>query len=280
MSFMMLGRLGIIGIGGIAEVVITTIASRLGSPLEHVSVLVLPELKQRALTLLDGAGSKLAKIRSAHTSIDAVLADKPQLIAECASHSAVREYGVLILSAGIDLLVVSIGALADDHLRTEMEKAASGGGSRIVLPSGAIGAIDALGAARLSGLELVVYTGRKPPKAWLGTAAARFVELNTLREPAIFYEGDARTAALEFPMNANVTATLALAGIGFDRTSVRLVADPTITQNIHEFAVRAACGDFTIRLEGRPSSANPKSSLLAGYSVARELLNRISPVVI
>lgn len=276
----MLSRLGIIGIGGIAEVAVTTMASRLGCPLEHVSVLVVPEFEQKALTLLDRFGGKLAKTRLVRTCIDELLADKPQLIAECASHGAVRQYGLSILAAGIDLLVVSIGALVDDQLRTEMEKAAKEGGSRILLPSGAIGAIDALGAAKLSGLESVIYTGRKPPKAWLGTAAARLLELESLREPAIFYEGDARSAAREFPMNANVAATLALAGIGFDKTSVRLVADPTITQNIHEFAVRAACGDFTIRLEGRPSPANPKTSLLAGYSVARELLNRISPVVI
>ena len=96
----------------------------------------------------------------------------------------------------------------------------------------------------------------------------------------MFFEGSAREAAQTYPFNANVTATLALAGIGFEDTKVRLVADPGVTRNVHEFSVRSACGDFTMRLEGFPSPANPKTSLLAGYSVARELLNRADAIVI
>jgi aspartate dehydrogenase len=96
----------------------------------------------------------------------------------------------------------------------------------------------------------------------------------------VFFEGHARKAAQDYPFNANVAATLALAGIGFEKTQVRLIADPGVTRNVHEFAVRSACGDFTMKLEGRPSAANPKTSLMAGYSMARELLNRAGIVVI
>jgi aspartate dehydrogenase len=81
-------------------------------------------------------------------------------------------------------------------------------------------------------------------------------------------------------LNANVAAALALAGIGFDKTQVRLVADPGIERNVHEFAVGSACSDFTVRLGGRPSAANPKTSLMAGYSVARELINRTGTMVV
>jgi aspartate dehydrogenase len=126
----------------------------------------------------------------------------------------------------------------------------------------------------------VTYIGRKPPKAWAGTAAEKLVELSTLTKPAVFFEGNAREAARDYPFNANVAATLALAGIGFEQTKVRLVADPDVSRNVHEFVVRSACGDFSVKLEGRPSVANPKTSLMAGYSVARELLNRAGAVVI
>jgi aspartate dehydrogenase len=273
-------RLGIIGCGGIAELVLTTLAERLDTPLDHVSLLVPAQSASKAQALLDRTGGKLAAARAVHANVADFIADALDVVAECASHVAVREHGAAILAAGCDLVVISIGALADESLYRRLVIAAAQSGARLVLPAGAVGGIDALAAARLSGLESVVYTGRKPPKAWKGTPAEKLLALDTLSEPAIFFEGSARHAASEYPFNANVAATLALAGIGLDNTQVRLVADPGIARNLHEFAVRSGCGDFTVRLEGRPSPANPKTSLLAGFSVARELINRAGPVVI
>jgi aspartate dehydrogenase len=142
------------------------------------------------------------------------------------------------------------------------------------------GGLDALGAARLSGLESVVYTGSKPPRAWKGTKAESLLALDTIDAPAAFYEGTAREAAQLYPQNANVAAAVALAGAGFEATRVRLVADPGLTLNVHEIAVRATCANFTIRLEGRPSPANPKTSLTAGYSLARSVLNASGRMVV
>ena len=274
-----LSRLGIIGCGGIAELVLTTLLREIASPLAHVSLLVKPQSVGRASALLETA-AELAAVSTVHTELAAFLGETPDIIAECASHSAVRDYGPAILESGCDLVVISIVALSDDALRQKLMRAAEAGGARLILPPGAIGGIDALAAARLSGLESVVYTGRKPPLAWRGTPAERLVPLETLREPAVFFAGSARKAAEDYPFNANVAAALALAGIGLDATKVRLVADPGIKRNVHEFAVSAGCGDFSVRLEGRPSPANPKTSLMAGYSVARELLNRIGHIAI
>jgi aspartate dehydrogenase len=276
----MLHRLAIIGAGGIADVALSTLADQLHRPLEHVSILVPAQFAQQAQGLLDRLGDRLAASRDYHTDLADLLARKPQVVAECASHVAVRDFGPAVLSAGIDFVVISIGAMSDDGLRTRLQQAARDGGARLVLPSGAIGGIDAVVAARLSGLETVIYTGRKPPLAWRGTPAEMLLQLDSLREPVVFFEGSARKAAQDYPFNANVAATLALAGIGFENTQVRLVADPGIMRNVHEFTVCSGCGDFTVRLEGRPSAANPKTSLMAGYSMARELLNRTGTVVI
>ena len=277
---MSLKRLGVIGCGGIADVVLTTLAKELASPLDQVSLLVPAQFADQARALLDRLGDTIAARRSVHTDVAGLLGDRPDVVAECASHVAVRDFGPAILESGRDLVVISIGSLSDETLRQRLEDAAKKGGARLVLPSGAIGGIDALVAARLSGLEQVIYTGRKPSKAWKGTPAEQLLPLDTLTEPTVFFEGSARKAASDYPFNANVAATLALAGIGLDATQVRLVADPGITRNVHEFAVRSACGDFTVKLEGRPSPVNPKTSLMAGYSVARELLNRAGTVVI
>jgi len=77
-----------------------------------------------------------------------------------------------------------------------------------------------------------------------------------------------------------ITAAVALAGLGFDATKVRLIADPKAARNVHEISVRAGCGDFDLQLEGRPSPLNPKTSLMAGFSVAREILNRTGALVV
>ena len=277
---MSLRLLGIIGCGGIAELVLSTLADNLSTPLAQVSMLASERSAAKARALLDRLGDRLAKTRNVHNGIASLLADRPDAVAECASHVAVRDHGAAILAAGCDFVVISIGALSDDNLRSQLIDAARRGGARLVLPPGAVGGVDALAAAKLSGLESVVYSGRKPPKAWKGSPAEELLALDSLTEPTIFFEGSARTAASDYPFNANVAATLALAGLGLDATQVRLIADPDITRNVHEVAVRSRCGDFTVRLEGRPSPANPKTSLMAGYSVARDLLNRAGPMVI
>ena len=276
-------RLGVIGAGGIAELALTSLAKALDAPLDHVAILVPANAAPQARALLERCGSSLAAATAIHSDLKALLADRPDVVAECAGHVAVRDYGATILEAGCDLIVISIGSLADDAIRTRLEAAAKAGGGRLVLPAGAVGGIDALAAAKLSGLEEVIYTGRKPPKAWKGTPAEKLLDLDTLGThgtAVTFFEGSARDAARTYPFNANVAATLAIAGIGLDATKVRLVADPNVTRNVHEFAVRSGCGDFSVRLEGRPSAANPKTSQLAGYSMARELINRVSAVAI
>ena len=271
-------RLGLIGAGGMAATVLEALAAHLPAPLEHVTILVRPGSEAKAEALL--AAHRVAETGSVRGDIAGFLADAPDVVAECAGHGAVRDHGEAVLRGGRDLVVIAIGALADAELHARLEAAARAGGAKLVLPPGAVGGIDALGAARLSGLEEVTYLGRKPPRAWKGTQAETLLDLDALTEPTAFYEGTAREAARDYPQNANVAATVALAAGGFDKVRVKLVADPGIGRNVHEVAVRSGCADFTIRLEGRPSPANPKTSLTAGYSVARELLNRASATVI
>jgi aspartate dehydrogenase len=273
-------RLGVIGAGGMAETMLEGLAAELPEPLEHLAVLVRPGRSATAEALRARFGKSVAGESGVHETLESFLSVRPRLVAECAGHAAVGAYGPAVLAAGCDFLVVSVGALADDDLRARLETAAKQGGARLILATGAVGGLDALGAARLSGLESVVYTGSKPPRAWKGTKAESLLALDTIDAPAAFYEGTAREAAQLYPQNANVAAAVALAGAGFEATRVRLVADPGLTLNVHEIAVRATCANFTIRLEGRPSPANPKTSLTAGYSLARTVLNASGRMVV
>jgi aspartate dehydrogenase len=205
---------------------------------------------------------------------------KPRVAVECASHSAVRQYGPALLRQGIDLITASIGALADDHLRSQLQEAALEGGSQLILPAGAVPGIDALNAALIGGLDEVSYTSRKPPSAWRGTPAEQAVALDDLTAPAVHYRGTARAAAKDYPKNANVAATVALASLGLDRTEVQMIADPAISDNIHEITARGAFGEMHLTIKGRPLASNPKTSSLAAYSTIRAILNRIRPFAI
>jgi aspartate dehydrogenase len=192
------------------------------------------------------------------------------VVVEAAGHEALAHYGVTALKQGSDLVVVSIGALAHDELWSDLQAAATR--SKIILPAGAVVGIDALSAARRGGLDEVSYSARKPP-------ASLSSGLPTDRETVVF-EGNARQAALEFPKNANVAATIALAGVGFEATRVRIVADPKISENIHELEVRGAFGSFAMSIAGRPLPTNPKTSSLSAMSVLRCIENRQSAIVI
>ncbi len=201
------------------------------------------------------------------------------LAVDCAGHPGLRAHGPALLSRGIDVLTVSNGALADADFALALDAAAKAGGGRLRLLSGAIGAVDVLAAASVGGLERVVYTGRKPPAGWKGSAAEDALDLDALTEATVHFEGSAREAALRYPKNANVAATIALAGIGMDETQVRLIADPTRAGNRHEIEAQGAFGRFDFTIDGNALPGNPASSALTAMSVVRavrDLVSRIS----
>lgn len=205
---------------------------------------------------------------------------RPQLVVECAGHRAIREHVLPSLRAGIACLVVSVGALSEEGLAEELECAAAAGHAQVQLLPGAIGAIDALAAARLGGLSAVRYTGRKPPAAWTGTPAQELCDLSALRAPRLLFAGAAREAAALYPKNANVAATVSLAGLGMRATQVELYADPQLSENVHQVDASGAFGSFCLTMRGRPLPENPKTSALTVYSVVRALANRVNPVSI
>ncbi len=195
----------------------------------------------------------------------------PSVVVECASHQAVRDYVPALLRAGIDVIVVSIGSLGDSQLVANLERAADEGSSRMTVVSGAIGGLDVLRSAKIAGLDSVVYTGVKPPAAWKDTPAEKLIDLSKLTERTVIFEGNAAEASLQYPKNANVTAAVALAGIGFHETRVTLVADPVAVSNSHQLNASGAFGNFLIVLENKPLPNNPKTSWLAALSVEQAL---------
>ncbi len=191
----------------------------------------------------------------------------PDLIIDCGGHSALATFGPQALAMGIDVLTVSLGALADEALEARLKEAAAKGGARLHLASGAIGGLDALRSAAGGTLSTVTYKGRKPPKGWYGSPAENQTDLDKLKEPLVHFQGTARAAALAYPKNANVAAAVALSGVGWEATEVQLIADPTVTENIHEITATGDFGYLQFQIAGQGLPDNPKSSALAAMSV-------------
>lgn len=261
-------KIGMIGKGAIASYVCEKLA------VEGHDVTAFLLRAERVRALQDTAPAGVAYVSR--------VADLPRdldLVVDCAGHGALQAYGADVLRSGRDLVSLSLGALADPALEASLRQAARAGDSALVLASGAIGGLDALRSARTGGLSTVRYVGRKPPAGWKGSPAEAKVDLDALTTEAfVHFEGSAREAAQAYPKNANVAAAVALAGVGFDRTQAMLIADPTVTENIHEVIAEGAFGQFSFRIAGNALPGNPRSSALAAMSVVDTILERSRPI--
>jgi aspartate dehydrogenase len=207
------------------------------------------------------------------TSLDAVVAARPDVVVEAASHEAVREYAERLLERGIAVIVLSGGALANDDLRARLERAAEKSGALMYVPSGGIGGLDALKAACIAGVESVSITVMKPARAWknIEYVGKLDVDLDNLPGPYTLYEGPARQGVPLFPANVNIAAVLSMAGCGFDRTTLKVIADPALQTNTHLIEINGRTGRISIRLENVPAPENPKTAWLACYSALAAL---------
>ncbi|UMZ72485.1 aspartate dehydrogenase [Natranaerofaba carboxydovora] len=196
------------------------------------------------------------------------------LVVEAASQNAVYKYSEIILNNNIDLLIMSVGALTDDKLYSNLKDISNKNNSKIYIPSGAIGGIDLIKTAKLTGLNSVKLTTRKPPKSLDVESSAK-----EAKEKVVF-NGSAREAVKAYPANVNVAAILSLAGLGPDKTKVKVICDPNVKNNIHEVDISGQFGSCTLKISNLPSPQNNKTSHLACLSVISALDNLSSNIII
>lgn len=201
---------------------------------------------------------------------------KPDLVVEAAGSTAVAIWAPAALRHAKALIVASTSAFCDDELLPRLQAIATKYGSHIIVPSGAIGAVDALASAAVLGLDDVVHQVIKPPLAWRGTPAEKSLDLASLAERRVFFSGPAREAAAQYPQNANATVVTSLAGVGLDRTRVELIADPEATTNGHRIVARGIFGTLDVTLRNSPLSTNPKSSELTALSLVRLIEQQVA----
>ena len=267
-------KVALIGYGAIARIA-------LGKIVEHdpdkqikiVGVLVRKNKEEETRAALD---SSIAVV----TSIEELIRLSPNVIAECAGQGAITEYAETVLRAGIDLIVISTGALAVDELRNNLTNICARNNSRLLMPSGAIAGIDGMNSLQIGGLKSVLYTSTKPPMAWQGTPAEEKFDLVSINKRTELYKGPAREAARLYPKNANLAATVALAGLGMDETQILLVADPDVApNNVGRIDAEGEFGKLTVECRGMPAPDNPKTSATTALSLAHAILKDTRTII-
>jgi len=209
------------------------------------------------------------------TSLEELLGFSPDVVVEASTHDTVEAMGPEILSRGVDFVPLSLGAFVNPDLMETMVEAAEKGGSRLHIPSGGIGALDALQTALLGDVKKVTMTTRKYSTTWKGIPAVDElgVDLDNLKEPLLLFEGPARECMKKYPQSINIGAALSIAGIGFDRTIIRIYADPTVKYNTHEIHWEGSTGKVTVIFENTPVPTNPKTTYQACLSTLFVLKN-------
>jgi aspartate dehydrogenase len=253
-------RVGFIGLGAIARGVLCL--ARDDDELAFVGALVADPTKPRA--------DNLPLICD---TVEELLEKRPEVVVEVGGHAALAAHGPGVLRAGIDLLLVSVGALAEPSVEQAIVEAASAGRSRAIVASGAIGGLDAIAAAAVGGLSSVTHTTRKPVRTLLGEGAKLDVACELFR-------GSAREGALRFPESINVAAAVSLAGIGLDRTEVCVIADPGVESNMHEVVAKGTFGELRFEIRNVPTDDNPRTGRLVAMSVLHALRRRQARLVI
>lgn len=252
-------NLGIIGCGAIG-----TDVAKAADKMKDIKKIYLFDINKPAAEKLCSLLKK-ASIKPVEDFLNDV-----NVVFEAASQQAVVQYARNVLEAKKDLIIMSIGSLFDDELRKKLEQIARKHHRKIYLPSGAVCGIDGVLAASMEKLDSVTLVTTKPP-ASLG----KCVDNRT-----IVFEGSAQEAVRQFPRNINVAACLSLAGVGFNETKVKIVADPVETRINHKILAHGRFGRLRAEIENMPNPNNPQSSHMASLSAIATLRRVLDPIQI
>ena len=205
---------------------------------------------------------------------------KVELVIEAASQKAVKLFGPMVVGMGISLMIMSVGALVDDELFALLKATARANGVKLYLPSGAIGGVDVVNAAAVKKIYEISLKTSKPPDGLLNNEyiTGAGIDVRKIERPTVVFDGSAGEAIKVFPLNINVATTLALSGIGKERTRVRIIVDPDIDRNVHELSMRGEFGGMKCTVQNVPHPENPKTSYLAALSAIAKLKKIVSVV--
>jgi len=252
-------KITLIGCGSIGK----TLARHLETEDVIESVCILDRKQEKVEMLIEDC----PKVKYANNIDDAF--EKSDLIVEAASQQAVVEFIPKALELGKDVVVMSVGAFVDDDFKEKCRILAKQNGCKVYIPSGAVAGIEGIGAAATEEVEEIILMTYKPPDAFKGDKylKKKGIDVTALKRPKIIFSGHAADAVKKFPKNINVAATLSLAGLGIEHTTVKIVVDPKATLNQHRIIAKGKFGEIECWTRNAPFPDNPRTSYLAALSL-------------
>ncbi|MEM6780870.1 MAG: aspartate dehydrogenase domain-containing protein [Pseudomonadota bacterium] len=256
-------KIGVVGVGALGSIVVKALIDGIdGYDLIGVSDITPPAFDVPHMSTED-------------------LVEQCDIIVECLPPAEAPALAKLVLERNKTLILISSSALLLYPEIEEYIKTSESG--RVIVPSGAISGLDAVTALKEGGMDSAKIMTTKPPKGLMGApyVVENGIDLNGLSEKKCIFSGNAYEAAKAFPANVNVAATLSYASLGPKKTQVEVWADPNAQGNAHEIVVSGGSSTITSRVENLPDPSNPKSSMLAGYSIVatlRKLSNDLSVI--
>ena len=217
-------RIGIVGLGYVGRYVYEQISSR-------------PELGLEIAFVHELASERLAGLppELILPDLHAFASRRPDLVVEMAHPAVTRQFGELFLQE-TDYLPLSMTAFADEALRQRLLETARRSGTCLFVPHGAVVGLENIFEGRDLWEEVTVVM-KKSPRNLDFSAALQFKPAD-LTKATVLYDGPTRAVCPLFPRNVNSHATVALAGIGFDRTRSVLIADPSLDVSVIELTAR------------------------------------------
>lgn len=265
-------KIGIVGCGAIGSSLARAISSDFSDKAELVSLYDV-EVK-KAYNLSSQCNKKLAALNLED------LINKVDLVIEATAAASAFEIVKKSVLASRNVMVMSAGGILGQY--RELQLLAKEKGVNIFIPSGAVSGIDGLKASACGKINKVTLTTKKPAKALMGIPylLKRKIRLDNISEDTVVFEGNALLAVRAFPQNINVAATLSIAGIGPEKTIVRIVASANLTRNTHEIEIESEAGRIVTRTENIAHPDNPKTSYLAVLSAIATLKGILEPMKI
>lgn len=264
-------RFAIIGLGRIGRRILQRLPGTPHAP-DLAGVLVREDAREAAQSLV-GTERVFTRWQDMTTT-------GPDVVVECAGATALVELGPLVLASGADLMPLSLAAMANPGFEATIMAAAAAGPGRLEIPAGAMGSVDFLAAAREDRLDDVLFRAAYPPTRWRGTPAEAMIDLDGVMAPAVFLAASVREAVRLFPRHINVAVSVALAGLGLDRTRCELVADPALTQATFEIHALAGPGPVRLAVAGRDAPLGADPIDYTTFAVIRLLRRRQAPVMV
>ncbi|MFH1457877.1 MAG: aspartate dehydrogenase [Candidatus Omnitrophota bacterium] len=267
-------KIGIVGCGAIGSSLAKTVIKDFQKEAKLTSLYDID--KERSAVL----SKSVFETRRLHVHSLKQLICKSDLVIEASSARASFGIAQKVLARGKGVMIMSVGGVAG-HIKTLAALAKRRGG-RVYIPSGAVSGIDALKAAGCARLKKVCLTTYKNPASFRGVDIInrKKIDLDKIKKDTVIFCGSAREAIRLFPQNINVAGLLSIAGVGQDRTTVKIIASPATKKNIHEIHIESSAATIMTRTQNILHPDNPKTSYLAVLSAVAMLKQILEPVKI